>query len=114
MTTPGGAMQASGFLTKYATNSIFSVRAPFELERLIEIRNSKFENPSLGCFDGQHLAPAIVSTGGTGGVSRDSAAALAAFAQLAGVPAVCRLARAQAHLRGFAFWGTHGLLGLKF
>jgi hypothetical protein len=40
-------------------------------------------------------------------VGRDRAAALRAFAELRRVPAVRRFARAQAHLRGFAFWDSH-------
>ena len=46
-------------------------------------------------------------------MGRDRAAALTAFAQLSRMPAVCRFARAQAHLRGFAFWNSHGEAGRK-
>jgi len=74
---------------------------------LIENQKSKFENSSSR-FDGQHLPATVIAALRAGGVRRDAAAALAAFAQLAGVPAVCGLARAQAHLRGFAFWDSHG------
>jgi hypothetical protein len=41
-------------------------------------------------------------------VRRDSAAALRAFIQVRRMPAVRRLAHAQAHLRRFAFWNSHG------
>ena len=39
---------------------------------------------------------------------RDGAAALRAFVQLRRLPAKGRFARAQAHLRGFAFGNSHG------
>ena len=38
---------------------------------------------------------------------RDGAAALRALVQLRRLPAMRRLARAQAHLRSFAFWNSH-------
>jgi hypothetical protein len=83
-----------------------SQTAPAWRDRLIENRKSKIENSSSR-FDGQHLPAAIIPARWAGGVGRDPAPALAAFAQLAGVPAVGGLARAQAHLRGFAFWDSH-------
>lgn len=38
----------------------------------------------------------------------DRAAALGALVQFPGMPGIGRLARTQAHLRGFAFWDSHG------
>jgi len=40
-------------------------------------------------------------------VRRNRAATLRAFIQVRRMPAVRRLARAQAHLRRFAFWNSH-------
>jgi hypothetical protein len=85
-----------------------AMNAPVLQDRLIENRKSKFENSSSR-FDGQHLPAAVIPARGAGGVRRDAAAALGALAQLGGVEAVGRLARAQAHLRGFAFWDSHGV-----
>jgi hypothetical protein len=61
----------------------------------------------------QNLPPFIIAAGGTGHMGRDRAAALTAFAQLSRMPAVRRFARAQPHLRGFAFWNSHGEAGMK-
>jgi hypothetical protein len=38
---------------------------------------------------------------------RNGAAALRALVQMRRVPAICGFARAQPHLRSFAFWDSH-------
>src|SRR6185369_7684623 len=60
------------------------------------------------CLKRQYLSPAIVTTRRTGSVGRHRAATLRAFIQVQRMPAVRRLAGAQAHLRRFAFWNSHG------
>ena len=57
--------------------------------------------------DGEDLAAFVVAAGCAGGVRLDGAAALRAFVHLRRVPAIGRLARAQPHLRHFAFWDSH-------
>ncbi len=58
-------------------------------------------------FHGQDLASFIIAAGRTGRMRSDGAAALRALVELRRPPAVRRLARAQPHLRGFAFWNSH-------
>ena len=58
-------------------------------------------------FDRQDLAALVIAAGRAGGVRSDRAAALRAFIELRRLPAMRCLARAQAHLRGFAFWNSH-------
>jgi hypothetical protein len=55
----------------------------------------------------KNLASFVVSTRRTGGVSAHTGAALRALGKLRSMPAVGRLAGAQAHLRGLAFWNSH-------
>ena len=66
------------------------------------------EAPSnSAALDRQHLSALVISAGRAGGVRRDRAAALRAFVELRRLPAMRRLARAQPHLRSFAFWDSH-------
>ena len=69
--------------------------------------SSTGRTPQFSRLDRQHLAALVISAGRTGGVRCDGAAALRAFVELRRLPAVRRLARAQAHLRGFAFRDSH-------
>src|SRR2546423_2245009 len=57
--------------------------------------------------DRQYLPAFIISAGGTSDVRWDGAAALRAFVEVRRLPAMRSLARAQAHLRSFAFWNSH-------
>ncbi len=57
--------------------------------------------------DGEHLTAFVVATGRACGMRGDSAAALRALVQLRSYPTVRCLARAQPHLRDFAFWNSH-------
>ena len=57
--------------------------------------------------DGQDLAALVIAAGRAGGVRRDGAAALGALVELRRLPAMRGLARAQSHLRSFAFWDSH-------
>jgi hypothetical protein len=57
--------------------------------------------------DRQNLPPFVVTAGGAGDMRRNGAAALRAFAQLRGMPAICSSARAQPHFRSFTFWDSH-------
>ena len=65
-------------------------------------------NANLLSFHGQHLSAFVVTTRRARSVRRHRAATLRAFIQVRRMPAVRRLARAQAHLRRFAFWNSHG------
>jgi hypothetical protein len=65
-------------------------------------------NATLLSFHGQHLSAFVVTTRPARSVRRHSAATLRALIQVRRMPAVRRLARAQAHLRRFAFWNSHG------
>jgi hypothetical protein len=65
--------------------------------------------PALGlAFDGQNLAPFIITAGRANGVAADGAAALRALGQLRAMPAIGRFALSQSHLRSFSFWNSHG------
>src|SRR5437588_8552082 len=55
----------------------------------------------------QHLPPFVITARWAGGVRGDGAPALGAFIKLRRLPAVRRLARAQAHLRSFTFRNSH-------
>ena len=70
----------------------------------------------LTCVYRQNLATLVITTRRTGGVPTYTGAALRALGKLWSMPAVRRLAGAQAHLRGFAFWNSHKirLLFLSF
>jgi hypothetical protein len=70
-------------------------------------RDARALAAKLSAADRQDLTTLIVATGGTGGMRGDRASALGAFVQLRGDPAMRGLARAQAHLGGFAFWNSH-------
>ena len=61
----------------------------------------------LSAANRQDLATFVVATGGAGGMRGDGASALGALVQLRGDPAMRGLARAEAHLGGFAFWNSH-------
>ena len=58
-------------------------------------------------FDRQHLTSLIIAARRANGVTGDSAAALWALAKLRPMPTVGCFARAQPHLRGFAFRDSH-------
>ena len=70
----------------------------------------------LTCVYRQNLATLVITTRWTGGVATHTGAALRALRKLWSMPAVRRLAGAQAHLGGFAFWNSHKirLLFLSF
>jgi hypothetical protein len=70
----------------------------------------------LTCVYRQNLATLVVTTRWTGGVPTHTGAALRALGKLRSMPAVRRLAGAQAHFGGFAFWNSHKirLLFLSF
>ena len=63
--------------------------------------------PELRRTDRKDLASFVVAAGRARGVRRDFGPALAAGAELAGMPAVGRLAGAQAHFGDFAFRNGH-------
>ena len=65
-------------------------------------------NPSLLALDREDLPPLIIAASRADGVARNCAPALRTFGQLGGMPTIGRLARAQSHLGGFAFWNSHG------
>lgn len=58
-------------------------------------------------FDGQDLPALVITARGAGRMRGDRAPALRAFIELRRLPAVRRLARAQAHLRSFTFGNSH-------
>src|SRR3954452_22133294 len=55
----------------------------------------------------QNLPAFVVAARGAGCMRRYRASALGAFVQLRGLPAMRGLARAQPHLRSFAFGNSH-------
>ena len=59
-------------------------------------------------FDRQHLSAFIIAAGGANRVTGNRAAALRTLAKLMSMPAVSSFARAQPHLRCFAFGDSHG------
>ena len=61
----------------------------------------------LSRVHGKNLASLIVPACRAGGMSVHTGAALGATGKLRRMPVVGSLARAQAHLRGFAFWNSH-------
>lgn len=61
----------------------------------------------LSADDCQNLPAFVVAARGAGRVSLDTASALAALGERRGMPTVCSLARAQAHLGHLAFWNSH-------
>jgi hypothetical protein len=63
----------------------------------------------LSGLDCQDLTAFVVAAGGAGLMRGQRAAALAALVHDRCVPAVGGFACAQAHLRGFAFWNSHGV-----
>jgi hypothetical protein len=67
------------------------------------------KNPltDLSAGDCEHLPAFVVAARGTGRVSLHTASALAAFGERWGMPPVCSLARAQAHLGHLAFRNSH-------
>src|SRR5438105_10012451 len=58
-------------------------------------------------FDGEDLAPFIITARRTNSMTADGAAALRTLGQLRPVPAVGRFALPQSHLRSFAFRNSH-------
>jgi hypothetical protein len=58
--------------------------------------------------DAYYLSPFVIPTRWADRVSRYAAAALRALVQLRCMPAMAGFARAQSHLRRFAFWDSHG------
>ena len=70
----------------------------------------------LTCVYRQDLATLVIAARRTGGVPTHAVAALRALGKLRSMPAVGRLAGAQAHFGGFAFWNSHKirLLFLSF
>ena len=68
-----------------------------------------FHIGTLGDLNSENLAAAIVAAGRTGDVSTDTAAALRTLGELRRMPAVCRFASTQAHLRGLSFRNAHDL-----
>ena len=67
-------------------------------------------SPRLGRLAGvdrQDLPALVIPAGRASRVRSDGAAALRAFIELRRLPAMRSLARAQPHLRGFAFWDSH-------
>lgn len=58
--------------------------------------------------DAQNLPAFVVTARRAGGMRCYRASTLRAFVQLRGLPAMRRFARAQPHLRGFAFRNSHG------
>jgi hypothetical protein len=63
---------------------------------------------SLNGLDREDLTTPIIAARFASNVSGNAAAALRATLELAGVPAVGRLAGAQAHLRSFSLGNSHG------
>ena len=57
--------------------------------------------------DAQHLAALVITARSASGVRLDRAPALRAFVEQRGLPAMRRLAGAQAHLRCFTFGDSH-------
>jgi hypothetical protein len=62
---------------------------------------------TLTSVNRQYLAALVITTGRAGGVRLDGAAALRALVKLRRLPAMRCFARAQPHLRSFAFWDSH-------
>src|ERR1700730_6665173 len=91
----------------------YSLRVLGALKHLPGARAHVFRAPfqidTLGDLNAENLAAAIVATGRTGDVSTDTAAALRTLGQLRRMPAVCRFASTQAHLRGLSFRNAHDL-----
>ena len=68
----------------------------------------------LTCVYRQNLATLVITTRRTGGVPTHTGAALRALGKLWSIPAVRRLAGAQAHFGGFAFWNSHKIRIIDF
>jgi hypothetical protein len=68
----------------------------------------------LTCVYSEHLAPLVIATRRTGGVSPHTGAALRTLGKLRSMPAVGGLAGAQALFGGFAFWDSHKIRLLFF
>jgi hypothetical protein len=61
----------------------------------------------LTCVYRQNLATLVITTRRTGGVPTHTGTALRTLGKLWSMPAVRRLAGAQAHFGGFTFWNSH-------
>ena len=68
----------------------------------------------LTCVYRKDLASLIVAARRTGGVPAHTGAALRTLRKLWSMPAVGRLAGAQPHFGGFAFWNSHKIRLLVF